>query len=460
MCRWVISVPLQKFEQISAPRMTAAMTDDLNAVSMAVGGVPTIFINAVAVLSCLIYVGVLSWFVLCVYLGVLAAGFGLSVLVRRRAMSLLHAGMMVRRRFFGHLEGLFLGAKQLRVHRNRRRDFFHETLAPEAAHVRTAFTRMLAGETTASSVFSASNWVLIAIVLFVLPRAGITDAHDGAAQIIILMYVTGYLGGIIASLNHANRGAVALASIEELGLSLGEPDPLPITHEPDPPPFERALELVGVTHGYRQTGNDERAFMLGPIDLTIHPGEVVFFVGGNGSGKTTLAKVLLGLYEPDSGAILLDGHEVTAETRESYRQHFSPIFLDFYLFETIQGIAGHDLDERANKLLARLRIEHKVKVDQGRLSTVDLSQGQRKRLALVSAYLEDRSIYVFDEWAADQDPEFKQLFYEELLPELRRRGKACLVISHDDRYFHTADRVITLEEGKILSQSRGRSATG
>jgi putative ATP-binding cassette transporter len=97
-----------------------------------------------------------------------------------------------------------------------------------------------------------------------------------------------------------------------------------------------------------------------------------------------------------------------------------------------------------------LALDHKVRVTDQRLSTTDLSQGQRRRLALLTAYLEDRPFYVFDEWAADQDPHYKQIFYTELLPELRARGKGVAVITHDDRYFHLGDRIVKLHDGQIV----------
>jgi len=175
----------------------------------------------------------------------------------------------------------------------------------------------------------------------------------------------------------------------------------------------------------------------------------LFITGGNGSGKTTLAKLLLSLYIPKEGEIYLDGKVLTDETREQYRQLFSVVFSDFYLFESLFGLDSIYLDANAQKYLAQLQLDHKVKVEDGVLSTIDLSQGQRKRLALLTAYLEDRPIYLFDEWAADQDPLFKEIFYYQLLPELKARGKALIVISHDDRYYQVADRVIKLEAGKL-----------
>jgi putative ATP-binding cassette transporter len=203
---------------------------------------------------------------------------------------------------------------------------------------------------------------------------------------------------------------------------------------------------------YPQEGRDED-FILGPIDLVLHAGEVLFIVGGNGSGKSTLAKLVVGLYPPQDGEIRLDGQQITDQNREWFRQHFAVIFSDFYLFGDLLGLESANLDQRARDYLSLLQLEHKVQVQNGELSTIALSQGQRRRLALLTAYLEDRPIYVFDEWAADQDPHYKQVFYTQLLPELKARGKGVIVITHDDRYFHVADRIFKLDYGKPVAES-------
>ncbi|MGA9378446.1 MAG: cyclic peptide export ABC transporter, partial [Phormidium sp.] len=214
-------------------------------------------------------------------------------------------------------------------------------------------------------------------------------------------------------------------------------------------PSWHCLELRGVTHAY---GSDRENldFTLGPVDLKFKPGEVVFLIGGNGSGKSTLAKLITGLYIPESGKICLDEQQINQPNREWYRQHFSVVFSDFYLFERLLGFAQYNLDSVAEGYLRQLQLDHKVKVENGKLSTTALSQGQRKRLALLTAYLEDRPIYLFDEWASDQDPIFKELFYTEFLPKLRNKGKLVLVISHDDQYFDLGDRIIKLDYGKVI----------
>ena len=209
-----------------------------------------------------------------------------------------------------------------------------------------------------------------------------------------------------------------------------------------------SLELVGVQHTYRRE-NEEEEFSLGPIDLSLRPGELVFITGGNGSGKTTLAKLLVGLYIPQQGEIRLDGQTITDERRDNYRQLFSVVFSDFYLFENLLGLSHFNIDTKAQDYLAKLQLDRCVQIKDRTLSTLELSQGQRKRLALLTAYLEDRPIYLFDEWAADQDPQFKEIFYFELLGRLKEAGKTVIVISHDDRYYHVADRVLKLNYGLI-----------
>lgn len=111
------------------------------------------------------------------------------------------------------------------------------------------------------------------------------------------------------------------------------------------------------------------------------------------------------------------------------------------------------MPESAEVYLKRLEIAHKVSIRDGSFTTTDLSTGQRKRLALINAWLEERPVLVFDEWAADQDPTFRRIFYTELLPELKRLGKTIIVISHDDRYFDVADRLVRMAAGKVVVEA-------
>jgi len=275
--------------------------------------------------------------------------------------------------------------------------------------------------------------------------------------VITTLYLMGPLAGVMASLALFGRATVALRKVEELGLSLAEhATEKCLVGRPEKEALFERLEFAGVTHSYHRE-HDDSHFMLGPIDLTFRPGELVFLVGGNGSGKSTLAKIITGLYVPEGGEIRLDGDPITNATRDDYRQLFSAVFADFYLFDNLLGLKAANLDLRAQEYLEQLHLDHKVKIRDGVLSTTAVSQGQRKRLALLTAYLEDRPFYLFDEWASDQDPQFKDLFYTQLLPELKERGKTVLVITHDEKYFDVADRIIKLDYGKLASDAKSEA---
>jgi putative ATP-binding cassette transporter len=280
-----------------------------------------------------------------------------------------------------------------------------------------------------------------------MPTVTTIDAKTLTGFALALFYMLIPLGDIIILYPTIARANIAMDKINSLGLSLTAAKLEEDSQPPRPLSFTK-IELRGITHSYHRE-SDNKSFTLSPMDLTFHAGELVFLVGGNGSGKTTLAKLICGLYTPESGEVRLNDEPVTDQTRDRYRQLFSVIFSDFYLFENLLGLAAEELDARAEAYIKQLQLHHKVQIQDGALSTIELSQGQRKRLALLTAFLEDRPFYIFDEWAADQDPFFRDVFYLHLLPELKAKGKTVLVISHDDRYYSLGDRIIKLDYGKI-----------
>jgi putative ATP-binding cassette transporter len=208
-----------------------------------------------------------------------------------------------------------------------------------------------------------------------------------------------------------------------------------------------AIRFEGVSFTYRDPDGNA-TFQAGPIDGEVRRGEILFLIGGNGSGKTTFLKLFTALYWPAQGAIRVDDVQIGPANIQSYRNLFSAIFSDFHLFDKLHGLADA-APERVNALLRLMELSHKTAFGGGRFSNTHLSTGQRKRLALVVSYLEDKPVYIFDEVAADQDPHFRRYFYETLLPELKSTGKTVVVVTHDDRYFHVADRVLQMDYGKL-----------
>ncbi len=447
LCAKMLSTPLRRLEKLGPPRLLAVLTDDVTTVSRVLPNVPRIVIDVTTLLACTLYMAWLSWTAVLVILGLGVLGIAAYRLIIRRSMLHFRRGRDEYDTLFGHFRGLHEGIKQLKLNRSRRRVFLSEDLHGSLESVLRSHlvgrTLIIAAENLTRLLF----FVVLGIIVFAIPRLGM-QAEVLTGFILMALYMYRPLGSLMMLVPAFSQTAVSLQKIDDLGLSL-ESSPPDAADQPLTAPTWQRLELSGATYTYDREHGDT-AFTMGPIDLVFHPGELVFVVGGNGSGKTTFAKVLTSLYPLDRGELRLDGELVSDANRERYRQLFSVVFQDFHLFPKLLGTRDSDLDEHAAEYLKRLQMDHKVQVKDGYLSTTDLSQGQRKRLALLAAYLEDRPFYVFDEWAADQDPQFKDIFYTRVLPELRDRGKTVLVITHDDRYVHVADRCVKLEDGKLL----------
>jgi putative ATP-binding cassette transporter len=449
LSRQILASELSQIEEWGSPRLLATLTEDVQTISNAVFVLPFVFINIAIVTGGLLYITWLSWQVFLMVVGLSAiATISIRILLGK-GRNLLALAREEQDLLFQHFRSITEGIKELKLHAKRRHDFLDTDLQQTARQYRRHNIKGLTLFATTDSWGKLIFFFAIALVLFILPNWLEINLKMLSGYVLTFTYLVGPLENIVNKLPLIAKANVALQKIDSLGFSLSSKAETSATLSIPKPTDWHRLDLKSVTHTYYNAQDDTR-FTLGPINLTFKPGEIVFIIGGNGSGKSTFAKLITGLYQPDEGAIYLDSDVVTSDTREQYRQHFSVVFSDFYLFERLLGFESESLDDRAQTYLEHLQLERKVKIEKGRLSTTALSQGQRKRLALLTAYLEDRPIYLFDEWAADQDPNFKDLFYTKFLQELRDRGKTILVISHDDRYFEVGDRIIKLDYGQVV----------
>jgi putative pyoverdin transport system ATP-binding/permease protein len=442
-------VPYRQIEEQGTARLLAVLTEDVATVSEFFVLLPRLVMQGAVIVGCLGYLALISWRAFCFALITVLVGSSARYLGTRRANEFLRRARQAEDELFQAFRALFSGAKELKQHAARRRAFASNVLGASIERVRRERTR--GDELHQASV----HWgvllfyAVIGAVLFLPESALGTDATARAGYALIFLYVMLPVHSLLEALPEVSRTRVALERISAVGAGddVAPEAPLPAAAE-----FS-GLGLREVTHRYRRD-NQDGTFVLGPLSLELRPGEVVFLIGGNGSGKTTLAKLLVGLYEPESGEVLLNGARVGELEREGYRQRFSTVFADYHLFDGLLGVSREQAS-RATGLLAALGLAKKVSVSDGVFSTTQLSTGQRKRLALLVAVLEDRPVYVFDEWAADQDPEYKEVFYRQVLPELARRGKAVVVISHDDRYYDAGDRCLELKDGRLGPRQPG-----
>jgi putative ATP-binding cassette transporter len=352
------------------------------------------------------------------------------------------------------VEGLLGGFKEVKLSSRRAVELLDDAMRVSE---RTAYYRSLAQRALAANfIFSqVAIFVLLGTLVFVLPVLSTTFAGTTVKALAAVLFLVGPISGIISSVPQitvANAAAENLLRLEQLLDEHVEAGAAAASVAVKPGASDK-FSRIELRQLFFSRGQGSENFTVGPIDLTLRSGETIFITGGNGSGKTTFVKMLTGLYPADSGQILVDGRLLGKEDMQAYRDMFGAVFSDFHLFSKLYGV--EDIDPaRGTAMIDEMEIENKVSLDGRRFSTVDLSTGQRKRLALVSVQLESRPIIVLDEWAADQDPHFRAKFYETLLPRLKAGGATVIAITHDDKYFHHADRRLHMEDGRITEISR------
>ncbi|QDT07305.1 ABC transporter ATP-binding protein YojI [Rubripirellula lacrimiformis] len=442
LCTKIIAAPLPTLESVGSHRLLAALIDDVNSITSALSAFPAACANAMVLVCGLVYLATLSvplagGTILMASIGVFSFMTGLRFANRHLRQAREDQDEVVKQ-----LRAMIDGIKELKGNNMRCLDFVYDVLLPADTKMRHS---LIIGSNIQGFAHSWGRLFLfigIGLLLFAWPQIATVSTATLTGYVLTILYLTYPLDGILGWLPAMNSASIAVAKIETLGLMIDQPE-----HQTSlsAPARFRSLEMHGVTYQY--DSKDDNCFALGPVDLTLSPGETLFIAGGNGSGKTTLAKLLTGLYVPDAGRVQWNGNDVTDKERADYRQLFSTVFVEGHLFDRLLGI-----DATPGKLqhwLSILGMEDKVNVQTGRLLTGELSRGQHKRLALLVAALDDRPIFVFDEWAAEQDPGFKDIFYQQILPELHRSGKTVVAITHDDRYFSVASRVLKVADGRL-----------
>lgn len=438
---------LSILEKIGKSRIYNVMTNETLVISQSSGSLTFALQASLLVTFSALYIFFLSKPAFVLMVALVAAGLFIYRQYGKEAVRLIHLATQKEIGFIDTVTHAIEGFKEVKLNQRRREDLFRElerisgTLGEFRIQTEDVYNK--------SSIFSqVAFYVLIGSVVFVLPRIIPHYAEILSELTTSILFVIGPLTALIGAIPAFSRANIASDNIARLETALDE-----LTggeaRKGDPARFAgfETLSLKDIEFAFQDAGG-QRGFAIGPLSLTVRSGEILFITGGNGSGKSTLLRVLTGLYAPSRGGIFVDGERIDAENLQSYRELFTAIFSDFHLFDKLYGL--RDLDPaRVNELLSLMQLQDKTAFAGDRFTTQDLSTGQRKRLALVVALLDDKPIYLFDELAADQDPEFRRFLYETLLKDLTRRGRTVIAVTHDDHYFHVADRIVKMTYGKI-----------
>lgn len=437
----ILDTQIERVEQLGSASLLAGLTSDVRAITIAFVRLPELVQGIILTFGSAAYLAWLS----SKMLAVTALWIAITIWGGFMLVSRVYKHMAVLRetedKLYNDYQTVLEGRKELTLNRERAEHIFNNLYIPDAREYRHHIIR---ADTFHLSAVNWSNIMMlgaIGLVFWMANSLGWADTNVAATYSLTLLFLRTPLLSAVGALPTLLSAQVAFNKLKKFDLA-------PFKAEfPRPQAFPnwQTLELRNVMFRYQDS-----AFSVGPVNLTIRRGELLFLIGGNGSGKSTLAMLLTGLYQPQSGEILLDGTALSAEKPEDYRKLFSAVFTDVWLFDRLLGPEGQQANPAlVEKWLTQLQMSHKLELQDGKILNLKLSKGQKKRVALLLALAEERDIILLDEWAADQDPHFRREFYQVLLPLMQEMGKTIFAISHDDHYFIHADRLLEMRDGKL-----------
>ncbi len=440
----IFATSYQKFEKIDIGRIYTALNEDVGTIGESTNMTVTLITSVFTAVGAFLYLASIAFWATVLTLLLIGTLSGIYYFVSRSTNIYFEQARDTRNVFVRLTSGMIEGFKELSMHRNKKLAY-KQDISDAANEYKERISKALIRFVNASLTGESLLIVLLGAVAFAIPKAfpGIQPAKL-MSFVIVLLYLIGPINSILSSVPAVLQLKIAWKRIQQFlkeipaNLELQELAPPPVS-------VVESLEVCAVRFRH-ETLNGQAGFGIGPVELKVRRGEILFIIGGNGSGKTTLAKLLTGLYTPDEGFVKINGKVVEAGRLSEY---YSAVFSPFCLFEKLYNIDCESKSEVIKKYLKLLDLDEKVTIRDNRYSTIKLSGGQRKRLALLQCYLEDSPVYLFDEWAADQDPGYRHFFYRTLLPDMKKAGKIVIAITHDDHYFDVADKVLKMNHGKL-----------
>lgn len=443
-----------QFHKLGQIELNNVLTQELVHISEAAKLIAGTFTSTAVLVVSVIYLTYLSVPALVVTSVMIFLGIYIYRIYRDQIEDELIAANQKENEFFQKLRHLLDGFNEIKISDAKNNDIFYHHIKPIIQETDALKKRANKRMNNAFIFAQTFCFILMGVMIFIFPRLfEIEEMYLIQIVTLILFLTTGPLQEVVGSFPAIERANISVRLLEKVERFFDETE-LETVASPDittePEPFQ-SLECNDLWFHYSENGS-EKAFEIGPINIRIQQGEVIFIKGGNGAGKSTFFHVLTGLFRSTQGEILWNGRPVHDGNINQYRSNFAVIYQDMHLFDRLYGIQSID-HPRVDALLKMFHIDGKTGINaDGTFKSLKLSVGQKKRLALIVAEMDERAIHVYDEWAADQDPPSRQYFYETYLPELKQKGKTVIAITHDDKYYHLADRLYKMEYGKLSEE--------
>lgn len=445
--RDVYKSSLTKIDQIGRQHITEVLLRDTQLVSHTVVTVVSTFQSFTTLIFLIIYMATVSMtaFFIILLSSVLIIVFG--VMEAFRSQYQMQSVAQKESEVNAYYADFLNGYKEIKMNSHRSFDLTLE-MVNESKSVKDLKSDFFVSSTNFFSYLQIVLYVVVGMMVFIIPLVSPDFAKHVPTAATTTLFLAGTLGGLITSVPGLSEANISAKRLMDLTADLEAHDIKPPILRQEDFSDVRSISLHDVTYQH-STVSEKNKFQLGPLSYQFDAGKVYFIRGSNGSGKTTLIRILTGLYQPSSGEVRVNGKSISEPSSLDYRDIFAVVFSDFYLFKKLYGIEPPKPEE-IDQLLERFQMQGKVSIQNNTFSDLQFSTGQRKRIGLIVALLEKKQFIILDEWAADQDPAFRQEFYEQIIPQLRAMGKTVIAITHDDHYYDKADHVLYMFDGKPL----------
>lgn len=455
LVKQIIDTKVPQIDHLGSARLLASLSSDIQSITVAFVRMPELVQGVILSIGVALYLGWLSLPLLLIIMFWIAMTIWISTILVKHVYHHLTTLREINDDLYQDYQSIIEGRKELALNHHRAEKLYKDDFL---SHAKSYQARIIKADTFHLSAVNWSNIMIFAAIGLVFAVSSQLDISMGIATTfsLTILFMQSPLLHAVGAYPTLQTAQVALDKIHSLALSDYKPEFITDAAIQD----WQSISLTDIGYRYGDTNNDSKGLtaensgsstdILSNVNLTLNRGDVVFLIGANGSGKSTLAKIITGIFTPTTGSVKVDQQAISEVNNVDYRQLFSAIFSDQHLFKQLVGSQGNDPDMTlVTAWLHKLNLQDKVSVTDDRLSTDKLSQGQRKRLAMLLSVAEQKDILLLDEWAADQDPAFRRVFYQTLIPELKAMGKTLFIISHDDGYFEHADRLLLMKEGRL-----------
>jgi putative ATP-binding cassette transporter len=457
----VLAAPYEKVEGMKS-NILPVLTDDLNHIANLVNRLPSVTTGLATVLGIMVYLFWLSPLMG----GLTLLAFGIVYIINFINIRLVGKYAKLNREhsnvIYKLIEGLVYGIANLMLHKRFKERYVEHKLKENSKIQMKWYFREMVFNSFNNRLNDVVLMAFLGVIILLVYIFEIVTVSFFNTYLTLILFMLGPLSTVSGFFGTIKKIEASLIQIEKLGIQLNkisekemafngssfhkEEDVIEVTTEKAGNQLP-LIELRDVNFKY-QSSRD--SFELNNINLKLVKGARLFVEGGNGSGKSTLIKLICGLYRPQTGDIYYQGKLLKDSDLNEYRDNFAVVLTDSYLFEDLSHLDKEQL-QQADFYLKMVEMDHKVSIQNGVFDTIDLSEGQKKRLQLVHMLMEDKEIYIFDEWVAYQDIHSKEIFYTKVLPHLKEKGKVVINIAHDYTYEQLADEIIRMQDGEIMN---------